>query len=398
MRLAPLQKLSITVGVVLAALGVVVGVSYYYASRRATADLIVERANANLSAAFRVVTARQEGERAAKAYVVRPDSVSRAALQAAQSHVEEALDVMSRGTEDNPRQRSLLTQLAGGAAASFETFRATVLIRDRAGADSARRFLSSEPSAAVSDSLMKVASLMRDEELRVLAEQTRQQALFGATAQRLILIGMVFTLLLLGLALQPMRENVAARMTSHLAREQISDAEELAETARINAVVAATQLTALHRVVAALANQRDAATGSRAIAETAVATLGAALVAVIVPDGAGGLTALASSGGPLAGVSPALARPVAEVLRTGEASMWESRDAREQQWGAIGDLDEGGARGSALLAPMVHGETVTGVLVIGHADDHVFGDDELTFTTTLGRLGGQVVASRSTAS
>jgi GAF domain-containing protein len=187
-------------------------------------------------------------------------------------------------------------------------------------------------------------------------------------------------------------------MTSHLAREQISDAEELAETARINAVVAATQLTALHRVVAALANQRDAATGSRAIAETAVATLGAALVAVIVPDGAGGLTALASSGGPLAGVSPALARPVAEVLRTGEASMWESRDAREQQWGAIGDLDEGGARGSALLAPMVHGETVTGVLVIGHADDHVFGDDELTFTTTLGRLGGQVVASRSTAS
>jgi CHASE3 domain sensor protein len=358
----------------------------------------VERANANLSAAFRVVTARQEGERAAKAYVVRPDSVSRAALQAAQSHVEEALDVMSRGTEDNPRQRSLLTQLAGGAAASFETFRATVLIRDRAGADSARRFLSSEPSAAVSDSLMKVASLMRDEELRVLAEQTRQQALFGATAQRLILIGMVFTLLLLGLALQPMRENVAARMTSHLAREQISDAEELAETARINAVVAATQLTALHRVVAALANQRDAATGSRAIAETAVATLGAALVAVIVPDGAGGLTALASSGGPLAGVSPALARPVAEVLRTGEASMWESRDAREQQWGAIGDLDEGGARGSALLAPMVHGETVTGVLVIGHADDHVFGDDELTFTTTLGRLGGQVVASRSTAS
>jgi CHASE3 domain sensor protein len=398
MRLAPLQKLSITVGVVLAALGVVVGVSYYYASRRATADLIVERANANLSAAFRVVTARQEGERAAKAYVVRPDSVSRAALQAAQSHVEEALDVMSRGTEDNPRQRSLLTQLAGGAAASFETFRATVLIRDRAGADSARRFLSSEPSAAVSDSLMKVASLMRDEELRVLAEQTRQQALFGATAQRLILIGMVFTLLLLGLALQPMRENVAARMTSHLAREQISDAEELAETARINAVVAATQLTALHRVVAALANQRDAATGSRAIAETAVATLGAALDAVIVPDGAGGLTALASSGGPLAGVSPALARPVAEVLRTGEASMWESRDAREQQWGAIGDLDEGGARGSALLAPMVHGETVTGVLVIGHADDHVFGDDELTFTTTLGRLGGQVVASRSTAS
>jgi hypothetical protein len=45
----------------------------------------------------------------------------------------------------------------------------------------------------------------------------------------------------------------------------------------------------------------------------------------------------------------------------------------------------------------VHRETVTGVLVIGHADDHVFGDDEITFTTTLGRLGGQVVASRTSS-
>lgn len=398
MQLAPLQKLSITAGLALAALGVVVGVSYYYASRRATADLIVERANANLSAAFRVVTARQDGERAAKAYVVRPDSVARAALQGAQSQVEEALDVMARGTEDNPRQRGLLTHLAQGAAASFETFRATVLIRDRAGADSARRFLSGEPSTAVSDSLMKIVSLMRDEELRVLAEQTRQQTLFGATAQRLILIGMVFTLLLAGLALQPMRETVSARITSHLARDQISDAEELAETARINAVVAAAQLMALHRVVAALSQVRDAATGTRVIADTAVATLGGTLAVVIVPDRAGGLTVLASSGGSLVGVSPALARPSAEVLQTGEAAMWESRDEREQRWGAIADLDEGGARGSALLAPMVYGDTVTGVLVIGHADDHVFGDDELTFTTTLGRLGGQVVASRSTAS
>lgn len=398
MRLAPLQKLSITVGVVLVALGVVVGVSYYYASRRATADLIVERANANLSAAFRVVMARQDGERATKAYVVRPDSVSRAALQAAQAQVEDAIDVMSRGTDDNPRQRGLLYHLASGAAASFETFRTTVLIRDRAGADSARRFLSSEPSVTISDSLMKVASLMRDDELRVLAEQTRQQALFGATAQRLILIGMVFTLLLAGLALQPMRETVAKRMTSHFAREQITDAEELAETAQIHAAVAAAQLAALHGVVAALAAARDAASGARALADGATSTLGAALAAVIVPDGAGGMTVLAASDGSLVDVSPALAGRVAEILRTGEAAMAESRGDREQRWGTIADFDDRGARGSVLFAPMASNGIVTGVLVIGHADDHVFGDDELTFTTTLGRLGGYVVASRSTAS
>ena len=84
------------------------------------------------------------------------------------------------------------------------------------------------------------------------------------------------------------------------------------------------------------------------------------------------VTALGSSKSPLVGVSPALARPVAEVLRTGEAAVWESRDEREQRWGAIGDRDERGARGSAIFSPMVHRETVTGVLVIGHADDHVF--------------------------
>ncbi|MBA4073127.1 MAG: hypothetical protein C0497_15075 [Gemmatimonas sp.] len=394
MRLAPLQKLSITAGVVLVALGVVVGVSYYYASRRAAADLVVERANENLSAAFRVVMARQDGERAAKAYVVRPDSVSRAALYDAQSQVEEALDVLSRGTEDNPRQRGLLGLLASGAASSFETFRTTVLIRDRAGADSARRFLSSDLSVAVSDSLMKVASQMRNDELRVLAEQTRQQMLFGATAQRLILIGMVFTLLLAGLALQPMRDTVAARMTSHLARDQITDAEEVAETAQIHAAVAAAQLTAVHRVVAVLADARDAASGTRAIADSAVVTLGAAMTAVIVPDAAGGLTVLAASGDPIVGVSPALARPVAEVLQAGEAAKVETRLEREQRWGAIADLDALGARGSVLLAPMAWNGTAAGVLVIGHADDHVFSDNELSFTATLGRLGGQAVVSR----
>jgi CHASE3 domain sensor protein len=397
MPLAPLQKLSITIGVVLVTLSVVVGVSYYYASRRATADLIVERANANLTAAFRVVTARQDGERATKAYVVRPDSASRAALHVAQAQVEEALDLMSRGTDDHPRQRDLLGHLASGAAASFETFRATVLIRDRAGADPARRFLSSEPSVTISDSLIKVASQMRDEELRVLAEQTRQQVLFGATAQRLILIAMVFTLLLAGLALQPMRETVSTRLTSHLARDQITDAEEVAATAQVHAAVAAAQLTALHRVVAALADARDAASGARVIADAAAATLGATMAAVIVPDGAGGLTVLAASDGAIVSASQALARPVAEVLRTGEAAMAGSRGEREQRWGTIADFDDCGARGSARFTPMASQETVTGVLVIGHADDHVFGDDELSFTTTLGRLGGPVVASRSTA-
>jgi hypothetical protein len=209
---------------------------------------------------------------------------------------------------------------------------------------------------------------------------------------------MVFTLLLAGLALQPMRDTIAARMTSHLARDQITNAEELAETARLDAAVSGAHLQGLHRLVAALAESRDAASAGRAICGDAVSLLGAALAGVVVPGREGGLRVLAGSNDAFVEVRPALARPIAEVLRTGEAAMAESRSARTQHWGELDDLDALGARGSVLLAPMAWNGTTAGVLVIGHADDHVFGDNELSFAATLGRLGGHAVVSRSPAS
>jgi GAF domain-containing protein len=78
--------------------------------------------------------------------------------------------------------------------------------------------------------------------------------------------------------------------------------------------------------------------------------------------------------------------------------MAESRSAREQLWGDIADLDAHGVEGSVLLAPVAWNGTTAGVLVIGHADDHVFGDNELSFAATLGRLAGQVVVSSPSAS
>lgn len=401
MQLSPLQKLSITVGAVLVLLGVVGGMSFLFASRLIAADRAVERVNENLSSAFRVVMERQEGERAAKAYVVRPDSVSRAALQRAQAEVEVALDIISRGTEDNPRQRDLLRQLASGAAASFEAFRTTVLIRDRQGPDSARRFLGSDLSASVSDSLMTLVARMRADELRVLAEQTRQRTAHGANAQRLILVGMMLAFVLAGLALQPLRQAVATRMTTHIAREEITGAVVIATAARSHAAVTAGRLLAVHRVVVAVADARDAAAGARAITESAVSNFRAALTAVIAPDGAGGFTVLAASDAAFAEVSPGLAGVVARTLRTGEATMAESGEARGTRWGSAGafdTLDACGAPGAVLFAPMTWAATTVGVLVIAHATDHLFDDDELTFAATLGRLGGPVVASRSLAS
>lgn len=393
MRMTPLQKLSVSVGAALIILGLFAGGAYYYASRLVSADRAVERANSSMAAANRVLQARQDGELVTKAYVVRPDTQTRAGLIAAQSRVEDALDVLTRSNEDNPRQHALIVQLASRASKSLEAFRATLLIRDHVGVDSAKRFLANGPPASEGDSLLRIVGRMRDEDFRVLAEQTRQQSEHSASAQRVILVGMVLTFLLAGVALQPMRAEIATRITTHIVREHITGANELVEETRSHAAATAAQLLALHRLIAALAEARDAEAGARALVDAGKATLRASLAAVIVPHGAGGFTVLASSDPSFTAIAPELTTPVADVLRTGEVAIIESRSARERQWGTQAALDMRGAQGSALVVPLARDRAVTGVFLSVRADDHVFGDDELTFAASLGRLGGQAIAS-----
>ncbi|MBI2408388.1 MAG: CHASE3 domain-containing protein [Gemmatimonadetes bacterium] len=224
MQLTPVQKYSISIGAALVVLGGFGAASYFYSSRLVAAERAVERANTNMTAAFRIVVSRQLGERLAKAYVVRPDSVTRGLLQTTQGAVEDALDTLRRGTEDNPRQFARVHALAEGAAQNFETFRSTVLVRDRAGADSARRILAAEVSTKAVDSLMNIVEAIREEELRVLGERTRLQAANSASAQRVILVGMVLAFLLAGVALQPVRAQVASRLTSRIVEEHLTGA------------------------------------------------------------------------------------------------------------------------------------------------------------------------------
>jgi len=394
MQLTPLQKMSVTVGATLVIVGLFAAVSYYAASRLVAADHAVERTNTNVAAALRVVVARQEAERAAKAYVVRGDTMALGALQRAQANVEEALDVMARGTDDNPRQRELLGELGRRVAASFDAFRTTALIRDHAGADSARRYLSDDLRALATDSLMKIVAEMRDEELRVLAERTRLQVARGANAQRLILAGMVLTFLLAGVALQPMRAGVASRLTSHLVSDQMAGVPGAAEEGRMHEVRTSARLHAVHALVAALDAARDTGAAARALVGAAAPALQATVAAVVVPNGAGGFAVLAASDAALTGVPPGLDRPVADVLRTGAAAAVESRRERDRLWGDLAVLDALGARGAVVLVPMTREGAVNGVLLIALAADHVFGDDELLLATTFGRLGGPAVAAR----
>jgi len=219
MQLTSVQKLSMTIGAALIVLGIFGGMSYYFSSRLVASDRAVERANTNMSNAFRLVTGRQEAERLSKAYVVRPDTATRRLLQNAQSQVEDAIDAMARGTEDNPHQVRLMKELATRASDAFETFRATLLVRDRAGPAAARKMLSRALPSLEADTLMSLVAHFRTEELRVLAEQTRLQSAHSETAQRVILFGMILTFLLAAVALQPMRGDVSTRLTERIVRE-----------------------------------------------------------------------------------------------------------------------------------------------------------------------------------
>ncbi len=386
MNWTPLQKLSITTAAAFVLLGLGGVVAYYYASREAAATIAVAQTNDNMRAAYQIRTLTTDAERFTKAFVVRPDSATRRSLERTQSDVEDALDAMRRATEDNPRQRQLLNEAAPYVGASFREFRNTVAIRDRAGADSARRYLTRESPPNAADSLLSLAGQMREEELRVLAERTRYQVGTNAATLRLMQLGTVLTFLLAGLALQPMRPGLAARLTSHLTSGADGQPGERPSVARLRAI---------QTLLAALSTTRDPAVGARHLVTIGTAPFSPAFSAVVAPNGAGGFSVLMASDGAFDVVPPELAPSIADTLRTAVFVKAESREARERQCGAQVSLDARGATGAALFVPLWSKAVAQGVLLIVFADDREFETDDLDYAAALGRLGGPAVSSSS---
>ena len=385
MKWTPLQKFSITSGAALVLIGLGGLVSYFYAKREAVADEEVAQANESMRTAFRIVSLTSDAERLTKAFVVRPDSETRRTLERTQSDVEDALDAMRRDTEDNPHQRQMLDHAAPFVSASFREFRNTVAFRERAGADSAKRYLMRESSPNSADSLLALVGRMRDEELRVLAELTRHQSQAGATTVRLIQLGTMLTFLLAALALQPMRSGVAARLSSHFAAVEDGESAE---------AVTAARLQTLHKLIHALATARDPAVGARLLVSVGTAPLDATFAAVVVPNGAGSFTVLMSSDGAFDSVPTELARPIADTLRTAAFVKAESRAERERLFGPLAALDAHGANGAVLFVPLWSEAIAKGVLLFAFDDDRDFSPDDLDYAATLGRLGGNAVAFR----
>ena len=375
-------------------LGLSGGVSYYYASRLMAADSAVRQTNENITTAFQIIVSTQDAERATKAYVVRGESSARVSLQQAQSSVEDAIDVMNQVSEDNPRQRLLLERLVPQVAASFSEFRTTLAIRDHAGADSARRYLMRESLPHEADSLRKIVGEMRNEELRVLAERTRHRNTTGATALRIILLSTALTFLLAGLALQPMRADVHARLTSSIWRSRVQATADDEQADGVSAgAEGATEGAAMggggpgrgagfHWWSAGAGGRRCRRVRCGARRHHRAQWRGRFFRAARLAPGA------------QPAVSPTLARVVADALRTGALVVAPSRAERERQCGTLGVLDSLDATGALLVVPLRRDTIVSGVLLLAFAGDHEFGTDELAFAETLGLLGGPAVASR----
>jgi hypothetical protein len=123
-------------------------------------------------------------------------------------------------------------------------------------------------------------------------------------------------------------------------------------------------------------------------------SLAASFAAVCVPNGAGSFSVLASSDARFDAVSPELAQPIADALRTGEMGVAASRAERERRFGVLAALDTHGARGATLFVPLHSDAARGGVLVAARDEDLSFSDDELRFATTLGLLGSPALTSR----
>ena len=198
-------------------------VSYLSTMQMVDAERAAAVTNDNIGHIDRVLVRTMAAENAVRTYVEKGDSVSLVAIDLAQSDVEYALDSLRAASEDSPAQRHNLDSLGPLVGAQLKDVRQLVLIRKKAGHDSAAKALGHEknrPSPA------RLLAEMRNEEVRVLGEKTRAMVESGKSTRVFIVVGSIFSLVLAALALQPLRPAVARRLTERLSRSMIAIADE----------------------------------------------------------------------------------------------------------------------------------------------------------------------------
>ena len=223
MTFTPVQKLSITSGAAMLMLSAVGLVAYLSTTQMVDAERAAAVTNQNIENVDRVLVRTMAAENAVRAYVDKGDSVSLAAIDAAQSDVEYTLDSLRIATEDSPVQRHNLDNLGPIIGAQLKNVRQLALIRTKLGHDSAAKALSRGPNRP---SPARLLAEMRNEEVRVLGEKSRVMVESGKSTRIFIVVGSIFALVLAALALQPLRPSVGRRLTERLSRSMIAIADE----------------------------------------------------------------------------------------------------------------------------------------------------------------------------
>ena len=398
MQFTWVQKLSIGTGAALGLLALMGFVSYVSIHQMIGGQQAVAATNANISRLDAVVGRTVDAENAQRGYVSTGDDQYLEPLNSAFSDVEDAIQGLSKATEDNPDQRRNLDRLGQMVSKRFKEINAVIAIRKRLGGDSAARALKIQNAVRGRDGIGPLAGKMREEEFRVLGERTRAMNATGSSALRVILGGSIFSLVLALFALQPLRPSVERRLTHRLSQVLVAPLPELQLTMTEEARHAGDRLVRLQQVIAALNGPTTRADVAQALLSRGAPPLVASLGLVAAGDSAG-LTVLRALGDvvphiAVGSVVPSnLAAPLTEALRTREPVVIESRAERSGRFPALARFSESGTSDGAFVAvPLVDDESAHGVLLLTFSDNRSFSDDERAYLATLGRLGGQALA------
>jgi hypothetical protein len=224
----PVQKLSITSGAAMVLLSAVGLVSYLSTTQMVDAQGAAAVTNLNIARLDRVLVRTTGVEHVVRDYVEHGDSTSLAAIEAAQSDVEFALDSLRAASEDHPEQRRNVDELGPIVGAQFRDVRQLVFMRKKFGHDSAASHLKHDPNHANPTRLL---AEMRSVEVRVLGDKSRVMIRSGKASQMFIVAGSLFAFLLALLALQPLRPSVERKLTEHLSQSVIAIPDDEPPTA-----------------------------------------------------------------------------------------------------------------------------------------------------------------------
>lgn len=398
MGFTPVQKLSIGTGAALGLLALVGLISYLSITQLIGGERAVASTNANIARLDRIIARTVDAESGQRGFVTTGDERYIEPINAAQSDVEFALDSLSVATEDNPGQRRNLDKLAPLVAMRFREIRSAIAVRQRLGLDTAAKILRAEKQ--MRDGAGILANQMRDQELRVLGERTRMMTERGSTALNFILASSLIALGLASIALQPLRPSVARRLTQRLSQVMMP-LPELQLTISEEARHAGDRLVRLQQVIKALNGRGVTGTDvATALLTRGAPPLVASVGLVVRHDPHGQYVVLRSLGDVVPHLAPDsvvpanLAGPMIAAEQAQEPVVIETRAERAGRFPVLGRFSESGTSDGAFVAvPLVADGAAHGVLVLAFADNRLFSDDERAYLATLGRIGGQSLAT-----